>query len=586
MNQQIVLRFSFVCTILLCANWFSVQSQETTYAPQPKHEIKVFEDKENNHIYWPIDMPVFIRLSNSPQDNAPSFLLEALDNQGKDQKRENEGIRLEMQGNQFVRWINAISREEIQYRFFCDAEPPKVSHTYKVANRHTRSDKLFFGKELNLELQATDDFSGVEVIFYSLDGSAFIPYTQPISLNTEKNNNIRYYAVDRVGYASELVTLVFQTDHTPPVSKHTTENNFIDEILSDATTIKLEAVDELSGVKRIFYSFNNTENFSTYRSPLSISALQHGTNTLYYYAEDHVGNKEEIRSFGFYLDKEPPLVSVSIRGENHTGASNTYIASHSLLELSAIDDKAGLRDIFYSINNNRNFVKYENPFPVSLQSGPFSIFYYSFDNLGNRSTTERKNFQMDLTPPQTAHKISGAAYTQRSTIWINSDSKIELSASDAASGLKNIHYVIGDGPENQYNGNPISIDTEGNYLLRYFSYDNVNNREGDNVFLLIVDNSPPNIQEIFSVSPSGQRNDEDGSEKNVYPQFTTLFIAATDMSSGLKDITYSLNNGRWENYQSQILCRDEGRYHIRIKATDNLGHLAESEVIFFVEALR
>jgi hypothetical protein len=208
------------------------------------------------------------------------------------------------------------------------------------------------------------------------------------------------------------------------------------------------------------------------------------------------------------------------------------------------------------------------------------------DKLKNRSKTDKQNFQMDLTPPETGHEINGPKHAQRSTIWINNQSGIMLSADDASSGLREIFYVIGNEKEKLFTGNPIQINEEGNYLFRYYSFDNVNNREGDNVFLLIVDNSPPDIQEIFSVSASETRADDNGEEVNVYPQFTTLFLAATDMSSGLNDVEYALNGGDFQPYLNQIICRETGRYQIHVKAKDNLGHVSEKEITFFIDKLR
>ncbi|MDC0584682.1 hypothetical protein OAO55_03020 [Bacteroidales bacterium] len=554
--------------------------------PPLKHEKKIYKDSESQKLYWPLDMPFYIWLSASPEESAPAFLLDqmVIDDVSGKTKPVTEGIKLELSGNQFVRWVNSVSLKDTKMKFYSDGDAPVTNDSLFDAPRHSKSGTVYFGHDLKCKLKPKDKLSGVANTYYSIDGKAFEAYKTPLSFNTEKPVNLRYYAVDNTGYAEDPKSIDFIVDKSSPVTHYETEINFMEEVLSGKTKIKLPSEDELSGVHQVFYKYDDNE-YKKYSSPLLAMYLDNGEHTIKYYAVDKVENKEKEQSFTFYVDKEAPKPDISIRGEQHIEGEKWYISSHSLMQLSATDDKIGVDNIFYKINNSKDFRKYENPFPLSMKSGQFSISYYVKDKLGNTSQLKKRYLQMDLTPPKTENKIEGPHYAQRSTVWINKETKIKLLANDGQSGLKKINYVIGNDQAKDYNDKPIQISEEGNYLFRYFGFDNVNNREGDNVLLLISDNTPPDIKEIFSVSPLDTISAGTEDQSYAFPQYTTLFLAATDMSSGLKEVRYSINGGEEKEYFSSILCDKIGNYDIDIQAVDNLGHSSSKSLKFTIKKL-
>lgn len=571
----VLLSFMFV---LLQAN--AQTDQKLT--PPPVHEHKVYEDVENNKIFWPMDMPVWVSLSPGSDKNSPRFLLDNVYENGKS-KPLGEGIKLELSGNQFIRWVNNVTMGETKLRFFADGDAPIISHKFVGAPIYKSKTTVFYGKGLQCEISAKDPLSGVHDVFSSTDGQAFVSYKTPLILDQEKSYNIRYYAVDKTGYANKPAQREFIVDLSAPVTKHTTETNFIENTLSSQTTIALTSIDKLAGVKQIYYKFDNNE-YRLYTGKLRTTGLTNGEHTLSYYAVDKVENKEEAVVYNFYYDKQPPKPVLTVTGDKHITNDNFYVATTSLINFSSTDDKIGTKQIYYLINSDRRYFHYQNAFPLSLKNGPFSVSFYAEDKLGNASVKKKRRFMMDLIAPTTTYKVIGARYAQRSTVWINKDTKIQLSATDNASGVKQIDYIVGGNPVQPYEKKEIQIAAEGNYMFRYYSKDNVGNREGDNVLLLIVDNQAPTIEQIFSVSPVGKKS-LGGKELNVYPQYSTLFLAATDMSSGLKGVWYSVNGGATKRYANSIQCNKVGKYVIKIHAEDNLGQRAETEVVFFVKKL-
>ncbi len=571
----------FLSILLLLFSAQKAISQNVSPANQLEHTKAVYENIEEEELYWPSDLPVFIRLSPSAEDGSPSYLLDNVDiNKNGNYEKNKEGIKIEMSGNQYVRWINAISLDETKFRFFADGEPPVISHKFNNAPKYTTNGKTYFGQKLNCTFSAKDEYSGVKNMLISIDGKPYNVNSAPIDFTTEKDFFVQYYAVDMVGYFNKPKTVKFIVDLSAPETINSVENNFIDNILSSATKIVLTSKDNSSGVKKIYYKFDNSSSFSIYVGKINIQSLSNGNHTISYYAVDNVNNKEELKKFDFYYDKESPKPTITIKGAIHKEGITEYVSAQSLITFSATDDKSEVKNIKYSINNSNKFTSYENPFPLSLKTGPFSVTYYSEDKLGNKSTNKRKKYQMDLVPPATKYKMSGDFYAQNTTIWINKDTKINLKATDAHSGIKEIVYVVGNEQQTTYT-NDFQVTKEGNFLCRYWAIDNVNNREGDNILLFITDNAAPEIKEIFSVSPL-----ETGDEGvNVYAQYTNLFLAATDMSSGLKNVTYSINKSPFKEYKTAIIMDKVGTYTIKIKATDNLKQQSEKEIQFKIRKL-
>lgn len=97
----------------------------------------------------------------------------------------------------------------------------------------------------------------------------------------------------------------------------------------------------------------------------------------------------------------------------------------------------------------------------------------------------------DTTPPSTAKMVSGVLGNNE---WYTSDVVIQLIATDAGSGVKEIHYSI-DGAQTIIAANTASftISTEGVHTITYYAKDNAGNSEAAHVFQLKIDKTLPVI---------------------------------------------------------------------------------------------
>ena len=102
----------------------------------------------------------------------------------------------------------------------------------------------------------------------------------------------------------------------------------------------------------------------------------------------------------------------------------------------------------------------------------------------------------------------------------------------------------------------------------------------------------PIINYSFSVQSGSEVNDDNG-RFDVYPNYSAMFLSATDRDVGTEDIFYSVDNGpllQLDGKQSidlsEINRSDDKRFvRIRIVAEDKLGNKSEREATFYVDGI-
>ena len=151
-----------------------------------------------------------------------------------------------------------------------------------------------------------------------------------------------------------------------------------------------------------------------------------------------------------------------------------------------------------------------------------------------------------MSGPILKHQFIGLTYKAGDTLFINKQTKLRFSATDAESGLQYITY----GTDNQYNEEkytePISFDKEGFHQIEYYGYDNVNNRNRNELFAY-MDATGPVIKYNFSISAIGKKD-----SLSVYPHYVNLFLGAQDETIGAKDLYYTTNNLPEKRYSLSI----------------------------------
>ena len=570
------------------------QEKSTVMEPPLEHKQSLYIDKDKR-IYVPSKTPIYIRFATSPEDDAPSYLMYNEESM-KSPSKDGFALPFYLEGpgrHSLVHpdanfWkspdktsLAALDPDRIFY-FFEDGYAPKSKKIISKAPQIISGKTTIYGKTITITLESTDESSGLKNIYYSVDGAKFTTYENIIDFTKEGAYNLRFYSVDNVGNVENYSTFLFALDLTAPKTNHLVKNIHKGDILSPKAVFELSSTDNRAGVLKIGYRFDSA-NERTYKGKsVSPASLPDGDHKFIYYAEDKVGNIEALKTYDFYLDKTPPVVTTSIEGDQHTKNQTLFVSGSSQVKLTATDNKSGVDQIQYQIDITQTS-NYTTPFGLPRKSGQHTIGYFASDQVGNLSKKELLVLTLDLSSPNSGCTFTGPKAQVQDTLYISNKTRISFNAKDSRSGVQKIQYQV-DSKNVQTYTSPITIPEHGAHKIIYYATDNVNNKEKQNTVEAFVDNYPPEIYSHFSVeSKRTAQLASAGKDIQVYPVKTVLYLGATDKSSGVEKIFYQTNKGKKNTYKTLIPFSKVGEYVIDIEAVDLVGNVSKKKLHFMIK---
>jgi hypothetical protein len=563
--RKIIGAISVIVAAASLINAEELVQKKVYYNAEEQSAKKVYYDSENKKVYWPLEKPFFLKLSESQDTNSVAYPLNC---------RAGRGFQVQTSGSHFFRWINMFKSDTSYIAFYADGERPKCTTKFDSAQKYYNINKWFFGRGLKIDFTATDRYSGIDKIMAGLDSNTCVPVTGTLSIDNEKEYVLNYYAIDNVGNIGESQSVQFGVDLTAPVISVSSGNApFTDNsILSKTQVITLSALDKLSGVKTIFYKFNQTDKLNVTKGNVSLYGLQDGEHTITFFSVDNVGNQENPRTMAFSIDNTPPVAVTSFEGDLYSPkAGVVFVSPKTLVKIDATDNKSGVARVEYLLSEK--FVTYTTPFNLPPQDGRFIINSRVVDKNNNVSTINKSVVTMDTKAPRSKLEITGPMW-KNGIFYITSASRIVLSSEDLLSGVKEVRYSIDNGAITPYSM-PLSFEKEGKFVLKYGSIDNVNNAEEPQNINVVVDNTPPKIVETFSVTTNVGT---DIQATIRVPRSTTLILAATDNSSGVQGIWYSMNGKKSIKCEGALFFDKKGVYALAVKCVDNVGNTVEKNL--------
>ena len=557
---------------------------QASYA-QVRSEPKTYYDSAGT-LYWNKKLPVYVILSSTPDPSKGVVLKE----QDVDHIRE---YHFDTEGINWVRsrWATdsagqtILPKREVLWPVMADGIAPTTSATIRASGKFAAGSRMFFSGDATVQLTAIDAVSGVEAVYYST-GSGFIQYNGPFTLPGDRKVTLKYYAIDHVGNAEDAdVTrnlLEFYIDSTAPRSALELIGPHVDNVLSPKTKIKLVSEDESSGVSTIQYGFNGDAK-ELYQTALPLNTLKDSENSLTYQAFDRVRNKEAAKTYKFSIDAAAPTVEFSIDKDYFKStAGSQYVSTRSAIALTASDNKAGVNAIYFSIDGAQKS-NYTAPLSTAQKAGPHKLIYAADDRVENMSKDHLLNYFVDAAGPKIAYHVNGPKLLRNDTLFIRTISKVAISAVDqgvSESGLKQLTYKIGNAAPSEYSG-AFSVEGEGVRDMKINAIDQVNNvaEAGQTLF---VDNTPPEIVDVFSVERIGSKVVKDMSY-TIYPKEMQLYLAAKDKSVGTQTIYYSINGAPKQLYTKPVKGFLAGNYSVVVQAIDILGNESSKTISFSIE---
>ncbi|MCB0481175.1 MAG: hypothetical protein KDC83_07065 [Flavobacteriales bacterium] len=579
MNKDVI---NLIWTAMLSLGFLGLFAQPA----QLNHEKRVYKNDGNTYVQK--SLPLYLKFSTSPGG-------EMHDLKSKASADYTDPMYLDTEGVNYIRSKWAVDKtsmktkqppEEILYELYADGLAPYTSMKFSGAPKYVSGGKTYFGVGLQYELTSRDGVSGVEKIHNVIGSGSWTDYTGAVSVSNEGEQTLYWYAHDNVGNAENVRNSVFVVDLTAPVSNHAIEGIVYNgNIIAPSTQFSLSKTDGSSGVRYTKYAFDDGSD-RLHGGNIGVASLADGDHTLTYYSMDNVKNTETKKTFQFYLDKIPPVVENTVNGDQYKG-NYLYVSARTTVSLAATDNKAGVNKIYYRIDETERF-DYSSNISFPNVKGPHSLKYDATDNVQNLSPNKYLNVYMDNVSPMTGINYGNPQFFSRDTLFINKETAVTLFAKDYESGVQKIEYKVDGGSYAEYN--KFNIPSAGYHTVTFRTTDRVNNVEEEKTSNVYVDNQAPEIYNNFSIQPIGSKN-KGGKSLQVYPNYTRLYLGATDDHVGTETIMYSMNDGPLTLYSSpQTLDISEQNrflkkkimYTLKIVAKDKLGNTSEKVVEFYV----
>ncbi|WP_421764198.1 OmpL47-type beta-barrel domain-containing protein [Ekhidna sp.] len=278
-----------------------------------------------------------------------------------------------------------------------------------------------------------------------------------------------------------------------------------------------------------------------------------------------------------YADSKPPIVSPILSSTNKYRLSNvTYYGGDLEIQLKDWDEQSGVKGSLWSLNN-ANWETGKATFSNQV-SGDYSFSYYAVDNVNNYSETATINFVYDNQAP-----ITKLIKTHLENFVFGPNTSLQFDVIEEHSGIRATYFKLGDisyikAKEGQVL--PASL-ADGDYVISYYSVDNVNNGEELKEMKVYLDKTAP----VTSINATSSFTDDDILFVSA-ASLITLF--SEDNKAGVEQINYSTRSTTDRAYENAFSFQDfHGLTSVKYNAIDKVANLEQMKTQkVFVDTLR
>jgi len=361
------------------------------------------------------------------------------------------------------------SEEVEQHLFTIDKTAPNVN--WKLMG--DVSGKTASGRS-SIELLAMDAITGVKRIQYQIDDQPAKTYTKPIDLGLVSNgeHHFKFWAEDFVGNTSNpntgmdngLDVYAFIVDDVAPTASALVKNDqYAGKYLyvSPRSRCELDGEDDLLGVNKILYSFNNQKLDAQYESPLPFEDTK-GLQAIFYQSWDMVANKSAVEKLVVYMDNEAPQTGIDFKGPQFFTRDTLFISQTTHVKLFSKDAESGIKQTSYKVDENA--IVTGNSFQIP-GDGLHQITFYSVDNVNNQEQHKESEVVVDNKGPEvyinfSIKPIRTETHESELIEVYPPFVKMYIGATDQQCGTKSIHYSIDGGTRKNYTSSGSPADGE------------------------------------------------------------------------------------------------------------------------------
>lgn len=302
----------------------------------------------------------------------------------------------------------------------------------------------WYADDVLVELGGSDNLSGVDVTYYTVDGGARQTYSVPFTVG-EGRHSVLAWSVDGAGNVEETgAPLTLDVDKTAPT---TTVVNPISPasgwFVTNGIPVAFDAGDTGSGVAATWYSIDGAAALE-YGQPFT-AELSTGVHTITFWSVDLAGNVEDhttTNTIAVQVDTDAPTINgTASPAANGFGWNNTPVA----VTFSCDDVGSGLQT---GVAGCAGDTTLENDGAGQFVHGD------AVDVAGNKSGTDVTGINIDRTRPTLGGGVTGSTaaggwYRGDVTVtWVGDDglSGINPATQPAASTVTGEGSTLGAGP--------------------------------------------------------------------------------------------------------------------------------------------
>ncbi|RDE15558.1 MAG: hypothetical protein C4K47_02710 [Candidatus Thorarchaeota archaeon] len=425
----------------------------------------------------------------------------------------------------------------------------KIDMTPPVTSAQIEGSKLptgWYMSSVTVTLSAIDETSNIAYSEYTIDGSAWILYTGPITFVNDGRYEIGFKSADLAGNVENPQSVTIVIDRTPPTTIAVPDGTSgLNGWYTSPVIVTLVASDNGSGVADTEYSFDGIA-WTSYFEPIRF--FGDGTFTIYFYSSDNAYNTEETKTVTILIDQTAPVTTADVHG---TEGQNGWYISDVVVTLTSVDSGSGIARVTYSLDG-LTWTDYKEPI-VIIQEGIWNIAFYAYDNAGNREPSESITVLVDKSAPVTTATPQGSPGLNS---WYVSEVTVVLTAIDLTSNTFYTEYSF-DGNSWFTYMEPIVVGTEGTTVLEYRSVDYAGNTETPSQLSISIDMTPPTTD----------------IDMELYYSTGMIVLTATDSVSGVAHTYYRIDGVNWVEYTGPFQFSVTAGFNvIEYYSVDNAGN--------------
>ena len=419
----------------------------------------------------------------------------------------------------------------------------------------------WYVSSIHINSGAVDVTSGLGSVLYSVDGGA-LQAGNSAFISIDGSHTVSFRAVDNAGNMSTSSTQTVKIDTTVPTFVPSVSGTpgaggwYVSSI-----QVNSGAADAASGLGSIQYSLDG----GAFQAGSSVTISADGAHTVSFKAFDNAGNAATSPTQTVNIDITGPAITVTLPSAD--GLGGWYRTAPVTVAALASDATSGLGSIQYSIDGG---AQQAGTSALISTDGMHAVSFIAVDNAGNTTTSSTQTIKVDTTGPAVTVTLPTA---DGSDGWYKTvPVTVTALASDATSGLSSLQYFV-DGGALQA-GSSALISTDGTHTVSFRAVDNAGNVTTSAMQTIKVDTTGPAITSTTTGTLGGG---------GWYITTAQVIGAATDATSGLAGIQYSIDGGDWQSAPIQV---GDGTHNIQIRATDVASNTTTNTVVVKVDIVR